>query len=149
MIEYVYGEEAELVPWAEAHTGPQHRFRPDAKAIGIRIKGALRAVAVYDNFSINDCLFGIASDGSRRWVTREFCHRVMAYPFIQCGFPRITCIVSRNNRPSLQLVRRFGGWQLEGVMREAGLAGEGLMIYGMLRRDCLWLPPLPAAAEAV
>jgi hypothetical protein len=152
MIEYVYGEDAELVPWAEIHTSPEHRFRPDAKAIGMRVDGQLRAVAIYDNFSLNDCLFGIASDGSRRWVTREYCRRVMAYPFIQCDFSRITCIVSRHNKPSLALTKRFGGWQLEGVLREAGTKGEDLLVFGMLRRDCLWLPkrqPMPAAELAV
>lgn len=149
MIEYVYAEEAALLPWAAAHISDSHRFRDDAKAIGVKINGQLRAVAIYDSFSGNDCLFSIASDGSRRWLTREFCIHVMAYPFIQCRLTRISCLVSRNNQPSLRLTQRFGCWELEGVLREAGLGGEDLLLYGMLRRDCHYLPPLPTAAEAV
>lgn len=148
MIEYVYGQDERLVGWASEILGQAHRFRPDAKAIGIEVDGALRGVVVFDTFSPIDCLVTVVSNSKRNWLTRAFIRRVMAYPFVQCGFPRITCLVSRSNKPSLRFTRRFGGWQLEGVLRKAGTDGEDMLLFGMLREDCVWLP-LPEPAMAV
>lgn len=85
----VYGDEERLLPWAQERL---HHicFRPDAKAIGVELGGVIRAVTVYDTFSTNDCLVHVASDQSRRWVSREYCVRAMAYPFLQCGLRRIS-----------------------------------------------------------
>jgi RimJ/RimL family protein N-acetyltransferase len=145
VIEYLYGREAELVPWAAEHTAPGHQFRPDAKAIGMTVDGVIRGVVVFDTFSENNCLFSMASDGSRRWVTREFIIRTLAYPFIQCGFNRITSLISSGNKSSIRFARHFGSWKLEGVMREAGDFGEDLLMYGLLKREVQprWLTPLP------
>lgn len=148
MIEYLYGEEDELLPWAAAKISPMHRFRSDAKAIGMVSGGRVRAVVAYDTFSDNDCRVHLASDGKSNWMTREFAVRAMAYPFIQCNFTRISSLNSILNRPALQFALRFG-WVKEGVQREAGWEGEDLLILGMLRRECRWLavpetPPLSA-----
>jgi hypothetical protein len=148
VIEYVYDEDERLVSWAAAMLGRGHRLRGDAKAIGMEVNGILRGVAVFDTFSHNDCLMTVVSDSGKRWVTREFIARALAYPFIQLGFPRITCLVSRNNHESLRFIHRFGGWQLEGTLREAGFDGEDILLYGMLARDCRWVT-IPPAAMAV
>ena len=142
MIEYIYDEDERLVSWAAAMLGRGHRLRDDAKAIGVQYDGELRGAIVFDTFSHNDCLMTVVSDSSRRWVTRELMIRVMAYPFIQLEFPRISCLVSVNNKESRRLTHRFGGWKLEGVLREAGVDGEDLLLFGMLKRDCPHLPLL-------
>ncbi|MDQ0135677.1 RimJ/RimL family protein N-acetyltransferase [Neorhizobium galegae] len=138
MKEVVYEQKQEMIAWAEARI-EGCKFRDDAKAIGIRSDGEFIGVVVFDNFSPNGCWISVASDGSRRWLTREFILRVFAYPFIQCGYHRVGAFVSVNNAASLAFCEGFG-WNREGVLREAGHAGEDLVIYGMLRRECRWLP---------
>jgi RimJ/RimL family protein N-acetyltransferase len=139
MIEYIYNEEDELIPWAGQRIAPWHRFRPDAKAIGYASKGTIRSVTVYDTFSNNDCRIHVASDGKPNWFNREYAVRTMAFPFVQCNFHRISCLISIRNRASVQFTLRFGGWVQEGVQREAGYEGEDLVAFGMLKRDCPWL----------
>jgi hypothetical protein len=147
-VNYLYGEDERLLPWAQERL--RHiRFRPDAKTIGIAsTDGAVRSVTVFDTFSVNDCLVHTASDGQWGWFTREYALRTMTYPFVQCGLKRITCLISSRNERSLRFTTRFGGWVEEGVQREAGLEGEDLFVFGMLKRDCLWLP-LPLRTEGV
>jgi hypothetical protein len=147
VIEYIYDQDERLVAWATEILGHGHRFRNDAKAIAMEKDGKIRGVVVFDTFGVNDCLMTVVSDSSKHWMTREFIIRVMAYPFVQLMFPRITCLISRNNKASIRFTNRFGGWKLEGVMREAGLDREDLLLYGMLARDCRWvsMPVRPIA----
>jgi len=135
----IYGKDELLVPWAQERI-PHNRFRSDAKAIGIEINHKLRAVTVWDNFSPRSCLISVASDGNPNWMTREFGVHSMAYPFVQCGFTRLTSLVAANNEPSLKFVQRFG-FTYEGTLREASFDGANLIVFGMLRRECLWLRP--------
>lgn len=135
---YIYDRHDELVAWAEERIPGQH-FRDDAVAIGHERDGCIVGVVVYDTFTPGSCCIGLASDGSKRWMTREFAMRAMAYPFVQCGFRRITAFVSERNEASLRFTRGTG-WTQEGVLREAGPDREDMICFGMLRRECKWLP---------
>jgi hypothetical protein len=156
VIEYIYGRDQELMTWAAVRLPAGHRFRDDAKTIGLASDGWMRAVTVYDTFSTNDCLVSVVSDGKPNWFTRDYAAHTMRFPFVQCGFKRITCLIALSNRASVQFTLRFGGWQHEGMLREAAPDGGPLLLFGMLRRDCLWLtkeernpPPIPAETMAV
>jgi hypothetical protein len=141
------GQEERLLRWAQQRLGLQ--FRPDAKTIGIAsADGTLRAVTVFDTFSKVDCLVHVASDQRWGWFTREYAVRTMTYPFVDCGLTRISAMISVDNRASLMFTMRFGGWVKEGVIRRAGGHGEDLVLFGMLREHCLWLPRAPAPIEA-
>lgn len=138
---FEYEDQKAMLTWAlekmqAIDTGFQ--FRDDAKAIG-HVRGEeFAGVVVFDTFSPNDCLVHLVSDGSRRWMTHDFATVAMAYPFHQCGFSRITCMISERNEASLRYTLKFG-WSLEGYLRSAGSQGEGLLIFGMLRSECRWL----------
>ncbi|HTN66399.1 MAG TPA: N-acetyltransferase, partial [Burkholderiaceae bacterium] len=67
----IYGDEPRLLPWAAERIGIAS-FRRDAYTIGLERDGVLAAVAVYDNFSEGDCNVHLASDGSKRWMSKEF-----------------------------------------------------------------------------
>lgn len=134
---YVYDSQDEMVAWAEERI-PHCRFREDAKAIGQEKDGELTAVVVYDTFSRGSCFVSVAAS-RRKWFTPEFATVTMAYPFIQCGFNRINCVISERNRLSLRLTRHFG-WTEEGRLRAAGPEGEDMLLFGMLRSECRFLP---------
>jgi RimJ/RimL family protein N-acetyltransferase len=137
MQRFVYDQHEMLVAWAEERI-QDCKFRDDAKAIGQEEDGVITAVVVFDTFATNNCFVHVAA-GARRWITPEFATLVMAFPFIQCGLPRISCIVSVDNRPSRVLTRWFG-WKQEGLIRKGSPSGEDMLLFGMLREECRWLP---------
>lgn len=144
---YVYDDKERLVAWAESRLD-RIRFRSDAVAIGHERRGELAGVVVFDTFSPTSCCIGVASDGSGTWVTRGFLIRVFAFPFQQCGFNRISALVSERNAASLAFTRNAKfGWRQEGLLREAGPDGEDMLLFGMLRRECnpRFLPGLLSA----
>lgn len=137
MKEVVYSPTDEMLAWATVRGGI--KFRDDAAAIGVRSDEALHGVVVFDSFTTTGCWVSVVSDGGRKWITRELIIRVFAYPFIQLDYPRLNSFVSVNNADAIRFNEHFG-FQREGVLREAGEHGEDLIVYGMLRRECRWLP---------
>lgn len=134
----VYGEDARFVEWAQETMG-DIQFRNDAYALGVVHDGVTVASVIFDTFGPSDCLIHVVSDGNRRWLSREVAIRVMAFPFLQCKFVRITAMISADNEPSLRFIRGFDRFQQEGVMRKGGTKGEDLILFGLLRQDCRWL----------
>lgn len=126
-----------MLAWATVRGGI--KFRDDAAAIGVRSDDALHGVVVFDSFTTTGCWVSVVSDGGRKWITRELIIKVFAYPFIQLGYPRLNSFVSVNNADAIRFNEHFG-FKREGILREAGEQGEDLIVYGMLRRECRWLP---------
>lgn len=137
MRQVVYGEDKRFIDWAADRIGIQ-RFRDDAKAIGLERDGQVIASVVFDGFSSCDCNMHVASDGSRLWLNREYLVRCFAFPFIQCGLRRVTGLVPAKNRDALRFDRHLG-FQIEGLCREA-LPDDDILILGLLRRDCKYIP---------
>lgn len=131
-----YDGQAEMLAWAEAVIGCQ--FRPDAQCIGWEQDGQLRAVTIFDGFSACDCNMHIASDGSRRWMTREFLFHSFAYPFIQLKLRRVTGLVPAKNKDALRFDHHLG-FEVEGVCRHA-LPDDDIVVMGLLRDSCRYLP---------
>lgn len=125
-----------LLEWAGAIIGCQ--FFSDAQAIGWGDDETLRAVAVYDCWSGNDCHMHLASDGSGRWMTRQALAAAYYYPFVQNGLRRVTGHVEASNADALRLDVHMG-WRREGVLREAAASGDDLIVLGMLRRECRFI----------
>lgn len=138
-IDIVYStDDARLIPWAADRIGLA-RFRDDARAIGLLRHGRIAAVAVYDTWAPCDCCVHLASDGSRRWLNRAFLISGFAYPFITAGLPRITGLVPASNADALRFDLHIG-WKVEGRCREAMPNGDDIIVLGMLRRECRYLP---------
>lgn len=137
----VYGDDQRFIEWAAERIGSA--FRADAKAIGlVRVDDEgehIIASVVYDGFSDTDCNMHVASDGSRQWLNREYLSRCFAYPFIQCGFRRVTGLVPANNTDALRFDLHLG-FRLEGRCREAMPDGSDVLVLGLLRRDCRHIP---------
>lgn len=143
---YLYEPQTRILAWAREamrYPRPGFQFRSDAQGIAHERDGKIVGAVVFDTWSDGDCLTHVVSDGGRRWFTREFCTRAMAYPFVQVGTRRITAVVSEHNAPSLALCRKFG-WTQEGRLREAGPNGEDMIVFGLLRRECRWIGPAGA-----
>lgn len=133
----IYGEDERLLRWAQAGMGGL-TFRDDATTIGIERNGEISAVAVFDGFSHCDCNIHVNSDGSKRWLTREFLAHVFAYPFIQCGFRRVTALVPASNSDALRFDLKLG-FEIEGYCRHA-MPDDDIIVLGMLRENCRYIP---------
>jgi RimJ/RimL family protein N-acetyltransferase len=133
----IYGQDDRLLPWAAERIGVPS-FRDDARAIGIVDGERIRGVVVYDCFGLCDLNMHVASDGSRRWLTREFLAHVFAYPFVQLGMRRVTALVPARNVAALQFDRKLGFCD-EGYFRHA-MPDDDIVALGMLREDCRFIP---------
>lgn len=136
--ECIFDQNERVKKWASKQID-NIEFRDDAVAIGIEFGDQLVGAAVFDTFSPGDCMVHLASDGSKNWLTKDFIFQVFAYVFVQCKFPRCTATVFENNEPSIRIVQKFG-FKEEGRLRESGRNGEDLVVFGMLRRECKYLP---------
>lgn len=132
----IYDREAELIQWAETVIG--FSFRADARAIGYEDASGIRAVAVYDTFSLCDCFMHIASDRSGLWLNRRSLVAAFAYPFIQLDLRRVTGFIAASNVPSLRFAMHLG-FEVEGHRRNA-LPGDDVVMLGMLRSQCRFIP---------
>jgi RimJ/RimL family protein N-acetyltransferase len=137
MYRLIYGEDDRILPWALERTGVVG-FRHDARTIGYERDGDMVAVVVFDGFSDVDCNMHIASDGTRRWLTRELLTASFAYPFIQCGLRRVTALVPARNVDALRFDEHIG-FRREGYHPCAAKDGD-LVSLGMLREWCRFIP---------
>lgn len=140
-MKLIYGAHHLLVPWALKRINGA-AASDQAVAIGVERGGQIAGVFVFDEFSTGGCTLTYASDGRWGWLSRGVLYAVFAYPFIQCGFRRVTGIVSVSNPESLIMAWRLGARQ-EGLLREGGPDGEDMVIFGMLKSECKWIvhPP--------
>lgn len=137
MLRLLLNSPERLIGWAQEVIGCT--FFPDARAIGWGDDEVIRAVAVYDRWSDTDCCVHLASDQTGRWMTRQFLAAGFHYPFVTAGRNRITGLVPASNEAALRLNCHFG-YRREGVLREACPDGSDIIILGMLRRECRFLP---------
>lgn len=124
----------EVVEWARERFGIKD-FGP---AVGIGWKdGELRAATLFNGYTRQNICMHVVSDGSKRWMRREYLKFCFRYPFIQLGVKRITGMVEASNLEA----RRFDehlGFRLETVLPDAGDEGD-LCVYVMYRHECRFL----------
>ena len=125
------------MPWAEKVIGST--FFPDARAIGWGNEEVIRAAVIYDRWTTQDVHIHLASDGSGRFGTRAFLAAAYHFPFVLAGKRRLTGLVPASNENALRLNFHMG-FKQEGLMRHAGDDGEHIIIMGMLRSECRFLP---------
>lgn len=134
----IYGENERLLKWAAERIGIGS-FRSDAQTIGIEKNGQLAGVAVFDTFSSSDCSMHVASDGSGHWLTRAFLVHAFAYPFITCGYRRVTSPIAESNTAALRFNRHLG-FEQEGYHPYGAADGGALITQGLMRDRCKYLP---------
>ncbi len=137
MMYAAYDQERCAIAWAAAKIGIPS-FGPHAHAIA-QMRGAeMVGVVVYDDFTPWNCTMHVASDGSRKWLTRDFLFRVFAYPFIQLDLGRVTLFIKESNASSLRFARHLGfAIECPRVVRLFG--SEGGVMLRMLREECRWI----------
>ena len=129
----------EYFEFASAALKEQFVYGPSTKCLAnLSDDGRILAVVIYDRTSDHDCMMHVASDLSKRWLSREFLFWVFSIPFVQWGMRRITTLV----RADADAVLKFDdgiGWHREGRLRCAFDDGTDAILLGMLKEECRFL----------
>ncbi len=125
-----------VVEWVAHQTNEFGNFGTNA-GIGLENDGQLIAGVAYAQWNGPNVVCHIASDGSRRWMTRAYLRVIFDYPFNQLGVKRITVAVGEGNLPSRRFVEHLG-FRRETTLREAHPTGD-LLVYAMFRESCKWI----------
>lgn len=72
------------------------------------------------------------------WVSRDFIWMAVTYPFEYLEIRKLIAPVPTSNEPSIRFTRHFG-FRLEHTITDVFPNGDGLHIYGMMRKECRWL----------
>ena len=122
--------------WVARRTNEYGDFSA-SQAIGWERRGELVAGVVYAQWNGPNVVCHIASDGSKRWLTREYLWTIFDYPFNQMSVKRITVCIGEGNTDSRRFVRNLG-FEEEAIHPEAHLTGA-LITYRMWRNNCRFL----------
>jgi len=129
-----------VVRWVARTIGPHTDFGT-ARGIGLqrRVGDAWCMIAgvAYADWNGPNLVAHIASDGTRRWMSREYLWTIFDYPFNQQGVRRVTCMIGEGNRESVNLCERLG-FTLEARLKAAHRTGD-LLIFSLFREDCKWI----------
>ena len=126
----------EVVEWVARQTREYGNFGTDV-GIGWKRGGQIIAGVAYANWNGVNVECHIASDRTRRWMTREYLWTIFDYPFNQLRVNRITVCVGEGNSESRRFVVHLG-FELETTLCAAHPSGD-LYIFRMWKKDCRWI----------
>ena len=125
-----------VVEWVAKRTNDYGNFGA-AQGIGWERNGSLVAGVAYAEWNGPNVVCHIASDGSRRWATRQYLWTIFDFPFTQLGCKRITVCVGEGNSASRGFVLHLG-FTCEATLTGAHPSGD-LLVYRLFRHDCRFL----------
>ena len=105
---------------------------------GVMIDGKLAGGVVFVGYDGHNSYMHVASDGSRRWITKKLIRMTFALPFILAGCRRVTGLVRTDNLEAQHFDEKLG-FKREGIIRKADFDGCDLIVYGMLKEECRWI----------
>jgi RimJ/RimL family protein N-acetyltransferase len=124
-----------VVDWVSKQTNEFGNFGTE---IGIGwIRGELIAGVAYSDWNGPNIVCHIASDRSKRWLTRQFLWTIFDYPFNQIGVKRITVCIGQGNKDSVRFVKHLG-FELETTLKSAHPTGD-LLVLVMWKESCKWI----------
>lgn len=125
-----------VVDYVAKRTNEFGSFGTEA-GIGWAKNGSLVAGVAYAEWNGPNVVCHIASDGSRRWLTRAYLWTIFDYPFNQLACNRITVCVGEGNAASTRFVKHLG-FILEAKLAGAHPTGD-LLIFRLRKHECRWI----------
>lgn len=122
--------------WVAERTGGQY-FNGSGTGIGLEKDGVLVAGVLYDSWTGRSMQMHVASDGSRKWLNREYLKACFDYPFNHLKLNKVIGIVDSTNADALRFDHHLG-FVTEAVIKDAGKYGD-LHILSMTRQQCRFL----------
>lgn len=125
-----------VVEWVASKTNEFGNFGTET-GIGWAKNGQIIAGVAYANWNGVNVECHIASDGSKRWLTRQYLWTIFDYPFNQLRANRITICIGEGNTDSTRFAKHLG-FTLEAKLQDAHPTGD-LMIFRMFAKECRFL----------
>ena len=129
-----------LLEWAQEKIGFAGTWPNGARALGVLDDktGAIRAVLVTVHTYTGIIDAHIASDGSRKWATRNILGGLFGYMFIYHKARRVQVVIDPENTNSVFMVHKMG-FVFEGRVAASLDNGKDGMILGMTPDQCKWI----------
>jgi len=103
----------------------------------INESGRIRAACAYDDETAHSAdIYCAIAPGAR--LTKRFIFTAFQAPFDIWGKTRLCVRISAGNIRSRRFAEHLG-FRYEGTERGAGIDGENLLIYGMLKQECRFI----------
>lgn len=125
-----------VVDWVAKQTNEYGNFGTEV-GIGIQEDGRLIGGVAYAEFNGVNIVCHVASDMTRRWMTKWYLWAIFDYPFNQANVNRITVCVGEGNAESRRFVTKLG-FVLEATLKGAHPTGD-LLVYRMFKSECRFL----------
>lgn len=126
----------DTVEWVAKQTNSSGNFGV-CQGIGIKEGDRFIAGVVYNDFNGICINAHMASDKSKRWMTRGFLWLIFYYPFEQLGVERVTIGYGEKNWEAGRLNRHLG-FTKEAILERAHPDGR-LIVCRMFKEECKWL----------
>lgn len=130
----VFGEH--VCRWTAEMTGGTY-YAGSGQGIGLEKDGVLIAGVLFDNCNGRSVQMHVASDGTRRWMTREYLAVCFDYPFNQLKVKKIVGLVDSANTDAQRFDMALG-FRHEATLKDAGRQGD-LLLLTMTREQCRFL----------
>lgn len=124
-----------VVEWVASRTGEFGSYGA-AVGIGLEDKQLIAGVVFNDYNGANICMH-VASDHSKRWMTKEYLWFVFYYAFEQAKVKRITGLVPESNEAAIKFDLHIG-FSEETRLKDAHPDGD-LIVLVMRKENCRWL----------
>ena len=125
-----------VLDWVAKKTNEYGRFG-GGTAIGWERGGELVAGVCYCDWNGVNVVCHIASDGSKKWLTKQYLRVLLEFPFQQLNCKRITVAVGEGNHSSANFVRKLG-FEVEARLSQAHPTGD-LLIFALFKSNCRWI----------
>lgn len=126
----------QVVEWVAKKTNEYGNFGTDI-GIGWERNGELIAGTAYANWNGVNVEAHVASDGSRKWLTKEYLWTIFDYPFNQLKVNRVTLCIGEGNTSSFGFAIHLG-FKIEAQLTGAHPTGD-LLVLRMFREECRWI----------
>ena len=127
---------AHVVDWVAKRTDEYGNYGA-AVGIGLEQDNSLIAGVVFNDYNGANICMHVASDNSKRWMTKEYLWFVFYYAFEQAKVKRITGLVPESNYEAIKFDTHIG-FSEETRLKDAHPDGD-LIVFVMRKESCRWL----------
>lgn len=135
------GDQETYLAWATPRVGIVDGSFPEntyALAVVDADTGAIIAVVGYTRTYDGLIDMHIASDGGRRWATRNILGGLFGYAFHMLGARKVSSIVDPDSREVVLMCIKLG-FQFETRLRASLDDGRDAYLFTMLKDECTWI----------
>jgi RimJ/RimL family protein N-acetyltransferase len=135
MIELQIGQDQKVAEWVGKRAEVENLT--ECTTYGFFKDGKIVGGAIFYDWRVEDMVFSGAFEDKGCFTKRNL-KLFFDYPFNQVGCHRISAYTSVDNSKANTLLKKLG-FTKEGCFREISSRQEDANIYGMLKRECIWL----------